>query len=403
MSFALLKPLLFNAPLSQYEEQADSFFNAYKSGDPDVIQWLKDRPHFWIKDYSDVVNRGDHQISTDSFKLAHAQSIIARWYAFKDWPTLAEYAKAASTENSHVWQFESAIDAIIAGDTQTLQSLLSANHDLIRARSMRVHQATLLIYVGANGVEGYRQKTPKNAVEIAKILLDAGAEIDAIGTMYGGSSTLGLVATSVHPYVTGVQNDLIDILLDRGAQFEVAVAKNYTEGIAVCACLANGRPEAAEHLAKRGAPLNFEGAAGVGRLDIVKSYFNEDGTPKPHLTKEQMEKGFIAACNCGRIDVADFLLNRGVNIAASNGQSGLHLAAHAGKLEMVKFLLDHNAPLELVNEYGGTVLGQALWSAYNDPRPNHLAIVETLLNAGAEAGEDQKWIDELRRRNAPKE
>src|SRR5262249_27799783 len=165
-----------------------------------VTQWLKDRPHFWIKDHSDIVNPADHQISTDAFKLAHAQSIIARWYAFKDWTTLAEYAKAASTENSVVWQFESAIEAIITGDAQTLQSLLSANHDLIRARSMRVHDATLLIYVGANGVEGYRQKTPTNAVEIAKILLDAGADVDAIGTMYGGSSTLGLVATSVHPH-----------------------------------------------------------------------------------------------------------------------------------------------------------------------------------------------------------
>jgi hypothetical protein len=33
-----------------------------------------------------------------------------------------------------------------------------------------------LHYIGANGVEGERQKTPANAVEVARILLDAGAE-----------------------------------------------------------------------------------------------------------------------------------------------------------------------------------------------------------------------------------
>ena len=31
-----------------------------------------------------------------------------------------------------------------------------------------VHRATLLHYVGANGVEAYRQKTPPNATEIAR-------------------------------------------------------------------------------------------------------------------------------------------------------------------------------------------------------------------------------------------
>jgi hypothetical protein len=35
----------------------------------------------------------------------------------------------------------------------------------------------LLIYVGANGVEDERQRTPANVVEIAQMLLDA--EVDA--------------------------------------------------------------------------------------------------------------------------------------------------------------------------------------------------------------------------------
>jgi len=402
MNVADLKPLSFDARISDYHGQAENLFNAYKAGDPEIIQWIKERPHFWFKDYSDMVDPAEHQQSTAAFKMEAAQSIIARWYAFADWPVLAEYVDAVTDKNSPVWQFESAVEAIITGDATTLRRLLEANPELVRIHSMRKHRATLLIYVGANGVEYYRQKTPQNAVEIAKILLDADSDIDAIGEMYGGTTTLGLIATSVHPYLAGVQNDLIDLLLDRGASFDVAVAPDYTKGFLVNACLANGRPEAAEHLAKRGAPLNLVSAAGVGRLDIVRSYFNEHGNLNRNATREEMERAFISACNCGRMDVASFLLDRGVDISASDGQTGLHLAVHAGKLDMVKFLIERNAPLEIKNEYGGTVLGQALWSAYNDPRPDHLAIIDTLLAAGAEVGDNQKWIDELRRRHAEK-
>jgi len=54
-------------------------------------------------------------------------------------------------------------------------------------------------------------------VKVAEILLKAGAEVDAMAEIYGGSTTLGLVATSIHPMRAGVQNALIQTLLDYGA------------------------------------------------------------------------------------------------------------------------------------------------------------------------------------------
>jgi hypothetical protein len=45
----------------------------------------------------------------------------------------------------------------------TLERLLHAHPDLIRARSTRTHYSTLLRYVGANGVAGFRERTPQNA------------------------------------------------------------------------------------------------------------------------------------------------------------------------------------------------------------------------------------------------
>src|SRR4026209_1778942 len=76
--------------------------------------------------------------------------------------------------------FEGAADAIVNGDVATLVRLLDEEPQLIHQRSTREHRCTLLHYVGANGVEGYRQKTPPNAVELAELLLERGAEVDAL-------------------------------------------------------------------------------------------------------------------------------------------------------------------------------------------------------------------------------
>ena len=70
--------------------------------------------------------------------------------------------------------FEQAVDAIIAGDITTLQTLLTQYPALIHTRSTRDHHATLLYYVAANGVEIERQKTPVNIIDITRLLLEKG-------------------------------------------------------------------------------------------------------------------------------------------------------------------------------------------------------------------------------------
>jgi hypothetical protein len=165
--------------------------------------------------------------------------------------------------HSPEWQFEAAADAIVGGDVETLRNLLRENPELVRTLSTREHRSTLLHYVSANGIQAFRQKTPKNIVEIAKLLLDAGADVNAESEAYGGrSTTLSLTATSYHPESAGVQLSLLDLLIERGAVIDGPGAKR-----AVNDCLHNGRGEAAEYLATCGARLDLEGAAGVGRLD----------------------------------------------------------------------------------------------------------------------------------------
>lgn len=135
----------------------------------------------------------------------------------------AAHLESLTQSSSAVSTFEAAVRAIVTGDSQTLRRLLRDDPGLVSARSTREHRATLLHYVSANGVEGYRQVSPKNIAEITQILLDAGADVDAGAEMYGSSrcTALGLVATSTPPDEAGVQLGVIDVLLDHGARADL--------------------------------------------------------------------------------------------------------------------------------------------------------------------------------------
>ncbi len=169
-----------------------------------------------------------------------ARSIIAREHHFQNWDGLAAHLAAAADESSPVARFETAVDAVVAGDLRKLTRTLDESPGLVRARSTRAHQATLLHYVGANGVEAFRQRTSANVVRVAEALLDSGANIDAVAGIYGGSTTLELAATSIHPVTAGVVEELLAFLLERGASPRPAEAGAWSRHIN--ACHANGRP-----------------------------------------------------------------------------------------------------------------------------------------------------------------
>jgi ankyrin repeat protein len=128
-------------------------------------------------------------------------------------------------------------------------------------------------------------------------------------------------------------------------------------------------------------------AAGVGRLDQVRPFFDVQDRHAPELDPAVIHTAFRYGCYFGRDEVVAFLVARGVDLAGhdGDGQTGLHYAAMGGRLDTIKLLLRHRSTLEAVNRYGGTVLGQALWSAAHggDPRV-YGPIVETLIAAGAQ-------------------
>jgi hypothetical protein len=385
-----VKKLPARPSLEQYKKQAKELVKAFESNQAEVLQRIKAAHERFRK-------LRDSEIHHATFALADAQFVVAREHGFESWPKFAKHVTSLARTNSSVAQFEAAVDAIVTGDIGTLKRLLRQNPELIGERSNREHRAMLLHYVGANGVENFRQKTPRNAVEVAEVLLGAGAEVDAMADLYGGSTTLGLVVTSVFPFLAGVQDALADTFLKHGADIDHPRGAG-NQQCPVNGCLANGRPEAAEFLARRGARLDLEAAGGVGRLEVVKAFFDTNGALKDNATEAQMRSAFKWACQYGRTAVVEFLLQRGLDASEIHrGECALHCAAYGGHADIIRLLLKGRPPVDVKDKtFDATPLGWGLhgWneSAPGLKREGYYEVVTLLVAAGATVY--PKWLGE---------
>ncbi len=252
------------------------------------------------------------------------------------------------------------MEAVISGDVTTLRSMLRENPELVRARSMRRHNATLLHYVGANGVEGGRQKTPENALEVAKMLLDAGAEVDALADMYEAKcTTMSMLVSSSHPAEAGLQTALAETLLDYGAALDGPGSKWQS---ALMTALAFGYLGTAEMLARRGAPVdNIAAVAGLGRLEDTARLLPLADSQSKHIA-------LALAAQHGHADIVRLLLDAGEDPSRYNPDgyhshsTPLHQAVWSNHADVVRLLVERGARLDIQDTvYQGTPLDWAIY------------------------------------------
>jgi ankyrin repeat protein len=313
---------------------------------------------------------------------ADAQLAIARWYEFDTWDRLAEYVDAVRQDGSPVHRFEAAVEAVIAGDIATLRSLLDADPELVRARSTRItpldpprHRATLLHYLAANGVEGYRQRSPPNAVEVARLLLERGAEVDALADMYGGAcTTMSLLVSSTPPARAGVQVPLVETLIDFGASLEAQGAGAWTSPLTTA--LVFGFRDTADALVRRGARVDtLTAAAGLGRVDSARALL-------PSADADDRHRALALAAQLGHAEVVGLLLDAGEDPNRYNPKGGhahstpLHQAALGNHEAVVRLLVERGARIDIRDTiYKATPLG---WAQHG----GHAAIAEYLRARG---------------------
>ncbi len=291
----------------------------------------------------------DEHVGSAAMSLDDARLAVARGYGFRDWAALSRTVLDMQHHESAVRAFELAADAVITGDMVTLSRMLHTNPDLVHARSSRitchdpaVHGATLLHYIAANGVENYRQRSPTNAVEIARVLLDAGAGVDALAGLYGGQcTTLSLLVSSSPPARAGVQVPLVHVLADYGANLDGVGDSAWRSPLHTA--LVFGFTDAARALVARGSRVDALAiAAGLDDLERCLAMM-------PLANADERHRALALAVENDALNVLHYLLDAGERPDRFNPtgmhahQTPLHSAALRGNLAMVEMLLQYGA------------------------------------------------------------
>ena len=280
-------------------------------------------------------------------------------------------------------KFYPAIAAIKSVDVEKLKTLVAADPSLATSRSSTSHPTLLQCLV-------LDAKDKPNSVAMAQVLIDAGAELN---------EPLGAAGSIDNRAVA-------ELLLDRGAAIDGTGGWSPLEE----ALYWNSRNVIAL-LLERGAKVqNLRVAAGLGRLDLIQSYFNADGSLKPEAGKinwpwgdretiacsnhdaagkqkladrvnawSQDRQGiinnaFVYACMHGHIEAAKLLLEKGAEINVVPGGfdyagTGSHYAALNGHRAMVEFLLDQGADRNVKDtKVGSTAAGWAEYGGHPDLR-----------------------------------
>ena len=220
-----------------------------------------------------------------------------------------------------------AVEAIHAGEVETLKRLLRENPDLATARlgdDDPDGMSRTLLHV----VTDWPGHFPNGAATVAA-LVEAGADVNA--RFHGPHAE-----TPLHWAASSDDVEVLDALLDAGADIEVTGAV-IAGGTPLTDARAFGQWQAARRLVERGAQTTLDDAAALGLQDRVEEAFAGETQP----STEDINRAFWSACHGGQRPAAEYLLDRGAElnwIPPWEPQTPLDAAQRSEAGELVEWL-----------------------------------------------------------------
>jgi ankyrin repeat protein len=291
-------------------------------------------------------------------KLTDAQRQLAREYGFPTWSKLRAHVQNAGAGDDGLTAFLTAIQEnardraqeiaaknprLVSGNLHVAAALGDAQNvarlakDRSRVEEKAGHPAaTPLLFLCFSPFHGQNDARDAGLFRSARILLEAGADPNAVDGRYGVSALYG---------VTGMHNrpGIARLLLEAGA--------NPTDGESVFHAAENFHEDALILLREFGVQLNHVGEWGNTPLWFLLRWYDFD-------RNEKAAKGF------------DWLLANGADPNVPSGkeqETSLHVAVRQGKpASVIEKLLAHGANVDLKRADGATAWRLAKRAAYEE-------------------------------------
>jgi ankyrin repeat protein len=324
---------------------------------------------------------------------ASARLLHARRHGAADWPAFLAHLRALSSGRARE-PFLEAFEAMKQGAWDRLSALLADHPELARARGTN---GNTLLNLGVSLAASTCDPLPPPAADLFDVLLRNGDVNEANDRGW----------TPLHQAAYGNAVPLVERLLGAGAD---PTLEAYGEGgTPLAVALFWGHREAADALAAREvAPSNLRIRAGLGRLELVRRCFTEDGALteearsrrdfyRPHTgfpawrpspaRQEVLDEALVWAAKADRVEVMPDLVARGADVNADPYRgTPLAWAAANGRLAATSWLLDHGADVNRPGSFGGPGHGERVTALHLAAQADQIDVVRLLLDRGADPG-----------------
>ena len=390
---------LIERDLAYYDDRAHGLFEVLADGAASTIEQVRS----WHPAFAQASDEAIRSAArAGSFTLDDARLVYAREHGFPSWQDLAQYLTRVSRTVARE-PFMQIVEAGKRLEFPRVLELLRAHPDLVRARGTNGN--TLLNL--ACGLAPCA--VPTNEAERAAIASMRGDRLAPVRLLLASGADPNQANdrgwTPLHQ--AGYRNDpeMAALLLDAGARIDAEA--HGSGGTPLVVALFWGHREAAERLADAGiVPRNLRVAAGLGRPELVEECFASDGSVtdaarasrgfyRPHSgfpmwhpsddSQEVLDEALVWAAKSDRVDVMPLLVERGTRLDADPYRgTPLIWAATKGRIAAAKWLIAHGADVNQRATFGGPSHGQGVTALHLAAQSRQLEMVNFLLDRGAD-------------------
>lgn len=298
--------------------------------------------------------------------------------------TLPVAPSSSCSSSCYIFNIMSLIDAAVDGDLMLCSELL-ANYEVncsekliaLCAASKYGHLSVVELLLQSNvdinstfsgGDAPLHVASKFGEIEVVQYLVQQNADINQVNDD-------GLSALSLALYED--QETVVEYLINMRAHIQAQDANKVSILLA-----STGNLDMLKTLLNKFTFVNCSSllyfAAENGRLNVI-AYLLTLPNIDVDYGKSKDFTPLMIACNEGYLDIVQYLLSHNANMnncIPTTGSSVLHIAAKTGRKDIVDCLLEHNAVIDQTNAFGSTALHVAI-------AKSHQGVVETLVTHNA--------------------